>query len=146
MSQHLRKPQGIPVLSGCIALILLIVAAGCAASGKATDRAPDRPLFAGTWEGTFEAEGIQGWMRLVLNTEEDSYSGTVEVDVEGELVSGSVFDFSSEGNALSFKTSFDEIGVAYKGTIEGESMTGTLEAFMQGQYVAGGTFSLKKIK
>jgi len=91
------------------------------------------------WEGTFDAGEMAGGMKLVLNYEDKSYSGMLQVDMQGEIVSGPVYNFESEGNSFTFDVNIEDIDVIFAGTVEGEIMTGMFEAFI-GELVAEGTF------
>jgi hypothetical protein len=140
MNQHNYISHSLTRSTTWIVLSLILIASGCAGSGIASGRTSSQPVFAGMWEGTFDAGEMAGGMKLVLNYEDKSYSGMLQVDMQGEIVSGPVYNFESEGNSFTFDVNIEDIDVIFEGTVEGEKMTGVFEAFMGSELVAEGTF------
>lgn len=87
---------------------------------------------------------IVGDLRMVLNYTDNTYKGTLQFDVEGEIMSSDVFNFESEGSSFSFWTSVEGMDVQYKGTIEGDRLTGILEAYAGSEVMGEGTFYFVK--
>lgn len=127
-----------------ILLSLTLIAAGCAGAATTTTTLPAQPSFAGMWEGTFDAGEIAGDMRLVLNKEGDSYTGVLQVTVQGESISGDIFNFESEGNSFTFASSIEDFDLLFKGTIEESKLTGLFEAYMGSEMMGEGTFNFIK--
>jgi len=146
-----RSPGQITL--GCIILCsFIVIASGCAGAGAgagatagaAASSQAEMPRFAGTWDGSFDGGMVYGGMRLVLNYENDTYTGTLEFEVEGSGMSSDVSKFETEGNKFSFWTNVEGMDVKYEGTLEGVTMAGILEAYMGSDVMGEGTFTLTK--
>lgn len=144
MTDYTHSSRRFPRPYGWIAFSLILIASGCAGAGKTATRAPSQPVFAGMWEGSFDAGEMAGGMKLVLNKDGESYSGVLQVDVQGESISGDVYNFESEGNTFTFASYFEGFDIMFRGAMEAEKMTGTFEAFMGSDAIGGGTFSFTR--
>lgn len=148
MRPYNHRSQG-QITLGCLILCsFIVIISGCAGAGAGAGAAASSRVeaarFAGTWEGGFDAGMIVGDLRMVLNYTDNTYKGTLQFDVEGQLMSSDVSEFATEGNSFSFWTSVEGMDVFYKGTIEGEELTGILEAYMGSEVMGEGTFYFVK--
>jgi len=90
------------VIRSAVVLTLLAAAAGCAGSAAKVDTragggSGDAAMFAGTWEGTFDASEFSGEMGITLVYENGSYTGSLMARAMGEEMRSDIENFKSEG-------------------------------------------------
>ncbi len=139
------------IIRSAVVLTLLAAAAGCAGSAAKVDTrsgggAGDAAMFAGTWEGTFDASDFSGEMGITLVYESGSYSGSLMARVMDEELWSDIEDFKHEGAEFSCYTFMSDADVYIKGKVEGNRMSGTFQVFVGGEQADEGAFSFEKKK
>lgn len=102
--------------------------------------------LSGTWEGTFITQEFPGNLKLILKSDGEDWSGTLEVSVDTDTASGPLLDIEVDGN--NFNALFTATGpeVKIKGTVDGDKMTGFLSVYSEGDLIDEGTFECTREK
>lgn len=129
-----------------VAALLGAALAPTAHAQGAPAAAAANPKLAGTWEGNYTTDGPSGVMTLVL-TKEATGTWKVSNTLAGDAPApGEPKDVLTDGDKVSWKQTFGDFDVTFKGTLsaDGAQMTGTLDATQGGASVGGGSFTLNR--
>ena len=99
----------------------------------------------GEWNGTYATDGPSGTMTVTVSKAGETWKLITALGGDTPPA-GDVRDIVADGDKISWKQSFGEYDVTFKGSLsaDGAQLTGSLEATQGGSPAGAGTFTLTK--